>query len=90
MNMTNNNETTMISTGDFFDVKPGDMITRLFYGNEMTLKVAAVDDTLIYAEGGWTFDRATGFEEDAELGMGVAFGVTCSQLIKDKPYGLRR
>jgi hypothetical protein len=67
-------------SGNFMDVKIGDTVTRNFYGYMQPLEVTGVDDILIYTKGGWNFDRATGFEEDPEIGMGVAFGITCSFL----------
>lgn len=66
----------------FTDVGPGDQITRMLAGTiEMTLVVERVDDKLIYAKGGWMFDRQTGVEEDPDLGWGVASGVTGSFLV---------
>lgn len=75
--------TPTASAGNFFDVKVGDTITRLFYGTKMKLTVSQVDERIIHTTGGWMFDRSTGFEHDPDIGMGVDFGVTCSQLIKE-------
>lgn len=73
---------------DFFDVQVGDTVHRLLAGVvRMDLKVTTVTDDLILCgdDGGWTFDRATGIEEDHELGWGVSFGITGSYLVKEYP-----
>lgn len=75
--------TKTIPMGNFFDVKVGDTITRLLHGIKMKLTVASVDERIIHTTGGWMFDRSTGFEHDPDIGMGVEFGITCSQLIKE-------
>lgn len=64
------------------DIEVGDTVTRLFYGTEMNLEVTEITERLIHTKGGWMFDRSTGIEEDPELGIGVEFNVTCSNLIK--------
>lgn len=74
---------------DFRDVKVGDTVTRMLGGQggvEMQLTVTKVDEKLIYCgfadpAQAWTFDRATGIEEDPDLGWGVESGVTGSYLI---------
>lgn len=80
----------------FMNVKRGDKVTRLLAEKvPMELTVVRVDESLIWAtsdgwvdknpdeEPGnfWTFDRATGVEEDDDLGWGVARGVTGSRLV---------
>lgn len=69
-------------TDSFTDIKAGDTVTRYFYGLRQTMKVDHVDDTLIHTEGGWTFDRKTGVEEDPDLGFGLKSGITCSWLVR--------
>ena len=76
----------------FAHVKPGDTVTRLLAGTvSMQLRVAHVDDKLIYAgheyeEGqeypGWTFDRISGAEIDHGLGWGPMYGITGSYLVE--------
>lgn len=69
----------------FSDLKPGDTVTRMLAGVvPMEVTVEKVDDTLIHMVGGWTFDRATGVEEDHELGWGVQFGLTGSFLAQEE------
>lgn len=73
---------------DFFDVAVGETVHRLFAGVvPMDLRVTTVTADLIICgdDGGWTFDRATGIEEDYELGWGVSFGTTGSFLVKEYP-----
>lgn len=85
-----NMETTSVTLQDtFFDVKAGDTVTRMLAGViPLEYLVTKVDDELIYVctlDGnvdGWTFDRATGVEEDHELGWGVKFGISGSYLVK--------
>lgn len=68
--------------GSFDYVRPGDMVRRMLAGTiPMDLLVEKVDDRLIHCHGGWTFDIATGIEEDPEIGWGLAFGVTGSFLV---------
>lgn len=69
----------------FRDLKPGDTITRLISSAKipMIMTVESVDEDLIHMKGGWTFDRATGVEEDHDLGWGVRFGITGSFLVRD-------
>jgi len=70
--------------GAFNDVKIGDTVTRMLAGTiPMKLKVTEVTDTLIVC-GSWSFDRATGVEEDADLEWGVQFGKTGSYLVRDE------
>lgn len=65
----------------FRDLQVGDTVTRMLAGTiPMELTVTEVDDTLIHC-GPWTFDRATGVEEDSDLNWGVAYGVTGSFLV---------
>lgn len=74
---------------DFRSVEVGDTVTRMLGGEggvEMKLKVTKVDENLIYCgfddpAQAWTFDRATGIEEDPDLGWGVESGVTGSYLV---------
>ena len=75
---------------DFSDLKVGDVVTRLLGGKlAMKMKVVQVSEDLITCdaadgfEGGWTFDRKTGAEEDADLQWGVRFGRTGSYLVKE-------
>ncbi len=73
---------------DFYYLKVGDEVTRMLGGKlPMRMKVTAVDDRLITCESGdafgWTFDRKTGVEEDADLRWGVRFGQTGSYLVRD-------
>lgn len=85
----------------FMNVKRGDIVRRQLGGVvPMDLYVVKVDEKLIYAavteaidpekQPGevWTFDRATGLEEDEELGWGIAQGHTGSAL--DPQFGWRR
>ena len=80
--MTMNPEPMKI-TASFMDVKPGDIVTRLFYGVRQQLTVSHVSERIIHTTGGWEFDRSTGIEHDPELGFGVDFGISISQLIRD-------
>lgn len=66
----------------FEHIKVGDTVTRNFYGLLQRMKVTEVTPHLIVAGLGWMFDRETGVEEDPDLGFGVAFGVTCSNLVQ--------
>jgi beta-lactamase class D len=76
---------------DFSDLKVGDVITRMLGGKlPMRMEVVKVSEDLITCNsaddgfaGGWTFDRKTGVEEDADLQWGVRFGHTGSYLIKE-------
>lgn len=73
-----------VESQDFTDLKPGDRATRMLAGTiAVEVLVDKADDTLIYAKGGWTFERNTGFEYDPELSWGTEFGATGSFLIKD-------
>jgi hypothetical protein len=80
---------SVTNLGDFSDVKVGDIVVRLLGGCvEMKLKVTKVDEKLIYATAidavindAWTFDRASGVEEDDVLCWGVKHGATGSYLI---------
>lgn len=66
----------------FKDAQVGDTVTRLISSARvpMELKVTALTPDRIVC-GAWEFDRATGVEEDEELGWGVKFGVTGSYLV---------
>lgn len=77
----------------FMAVKRGDRVRRMLADVvPMDLYVVKVDEKLIYASVSeavdpvqspgmvWTFDRATGMEEDEELGWGVRRGVSGSRL----------
>ena len=74
----------------FMAVKKGDRVRRLLGGQvPMDLTVTHVDGRLIYAGAelngafmGWTFDRATGIEEDEGLGWGVRHGKSGSRLVE--------
>lgn len=69
---------------NFDHVRAGDIVTRMLAGTiPMNLRVAKVDDTLIYCggESAWTFDRKTGIEVDHDLGWGPQYGVTGSYLV---------
>jgi hypothetical protein len=76
--------------GDFSDLKVGDPIIRVLAGMPMKMKVVQVSEDLITCDsadgfkGGWTFDRKTGVEEDADLQWGVRFGRTGSYLTKEE------
>ena len=81
----------------FMNVKRGDIVRRMIGGEiPMDMIVLKVDERLIYAapssavkpEEGWTFDRATGLEEDDDLGWGIMKGKTGSAL--DPQFGWRR
>ena len=72
---------TTINPVDCTGAKKGDTVHRLLAGVvPMDLTVDHISERLIHTKGGWTFDRATGIEEDPELGFGVAFGATGSWL----------
>lgn len=70
----------------FRHLKPGDRFQRMVGGFAyMAMEVDRVDEQLIYAHavggpGGYTFDRDTGVEEDADLRWGVRFGCTGSYI----------
>jgi len=72
----------------FMAVKKGDRVRRvLAESTSMDLDVVRVDERLIYcgaevngAFAGWTFDRATGVEEDEDLGWGILKGTSGSRL----------
>jgi len=67
---------------DFYAVQAGFRVHRLMAGSiPMTLTVTKVTEQLIVCGGGWTFDRRTGIEVDEELGWGVDYGITGSQLV---------
>lgn len=73
----------ILSLVGFCDLKVGDEVTRMLAGTiPMPLRVTAVDQHLIHC-GPWTFDRATGVEEDSDLNWGVKYGVTGSYLVSD-------
>lgn len=70
---------------DFSHLKIGDTVTRMLAGKlPQKMVVAEVNESLITCGGGWTFDRATGVEEDEYLQWGVKFGRTGSYLVEDK------
>jgi hypothetical protein len=82
------------ATIGFMNVKPGDRVRRVLAEQvPMDLYVVKVDERLIYgalsgsvdpdkSSGSvWTFDRATGIEEDEDLGWGMRYGTTGSRLI---------
>ena len=63
----------------FEHVLPGDVVIRMLAGTiPMRLRVAKVDDTLIYCgdfdESAWTFARSTGAKVDHTLGWGPQYG----------------
>ena len=71
-------------------VKVGDIVLRMLAGEvPMKLRVTKVDELLIHCAAldapvdGWTFDRATGVEEDEDLRWGVRFGRTGSYLVEE-------
>lgn len=80
----------------FMNVKRGDRVVRLLAETSpQQLYVVKVDERLIYAalsdsvdpDDGtgapvWTFDRATGVEEDDDLQWGMRYGITGSRLIE--------
>jgi len=74
---------------DFSHLKVGDLVYRSLGGLKMLMEVVNVSDVLITCntangfKGGWTFDRTSGAEEDADLQWGVKFGVTGSYLTED-------
>lgn len=78
----------------FMSVRRGDRVRRLLAESAvMDLYVVKVDEQLIYAaltdaidpetQPGlvWTFDRATGIEEDEELDWGILKGRSGSRLV---------
>lgn len=78
----------------FMAVKRGDRVRRMLADTiPMDLYVVKVDERLIYATISesispdnnsapmWTFDRATGIEEDEQLGWGILRGVSGSRLV---------
>lgn len=66
---------------DFLHLKAGDPVIRVLGESvRMPLIISEVTETQIIC-GLWTFDRATGVEEDPELGWGVAFGKSGSRLV---------
>lgn len=80
---------------NFEHLKVGDQVTRLLAGklpmkmqvtkvNSDTIECSAVkkDGSLTTFEG-WTFDRNSGVEEDADLKWGIKFGKTGSYLIPE-------
>ena len=73
----------------FEDIKPGDIVSRMFGGKPMKLKVTAVDEQYIYCgpdQIGWKFRRDNGAEVDEELDWGSITGNVChtgSYLIKE-------
>jgi hypothetical protein len=79
----------------FDHLKVGDNVTRLMGGSlRMKMVVREIKEDLLVCDcidrdtgkivhGGWTFDRNSGVEEDADLKWGVKFGVTGSVLVKD-------
>lgn len=74
-----------VTAQDFTDVKVGDTVHRMLAGIiPMDLVVGNVDDTLIHCEGGWMFERSTGFEHDPDLGFGSEYGFTGSYLVKEQ------
>lgn len=75
---------------NFEHLKPGDSVMRMLGGTlPMKMVVREVTDELIICDtfegfrGGWTFDRKTGAEEDADLHWGVKYGITGSYLTED-------
>ena len=71
--------------GAFDDLKPGDKVIRMLAGTiPVECTIEKVEDGIIYMHGGWTFDQATGIEEDEDLGWGVKFGHTGSFLVRDE------
>lgn len=69
--------------GPFDYLKPGDIVHRYMYGLVHTVTVESVDDELVHAVGGWTFDVQTGLEEDPEIGIGKTTGIFSTWLIKE-------
>lgn len=73
---------------DFTHVKVGDIVTRMLGGKVPSkLTVTHVSHKLIHCAtpdgtDEWTFDRATGVEEDTELRWGVKFGFSGSYLVE--------
>lgn len=78
------------------DLKVGDKVTRFLGGSrgvKMPMIVTKVDRNIItcgavekdgtVAAHGWTFDRDTGAEEDADLMWGVKFGRTGSYIMME-------
>ncbi len=74
---------------DFSHLVPGDVVIRNLGGSKMRMVVREIQGDLLVCDtesgfrGGWTFDRKTGAEEDADLQWGVKFGRTGSYLIDD-------
>jgi hypothetical protein len=81
---------------NFMHLREGDKVIRLMGGKlRMTMVVREVQADLVVCDaidketksvfrGGWTFDRNSGIEEDADLGWGVSFGRTGSVLINEE------
>ena len=77
-----NNATSVNDPKDFYAVQAGFRVHRLMAGSiPMTLTVTEVTERLIVCGGGWTFDRRTGIEIDEELGWGLDYGISGSQLV---------
>jgi hypothetical protein len=79
----------------FMAVKRGDRVRRMLADSiPMDLYVLKVDERLIYTSVSdaidpdrnsgsvWTFDRATGIEEDEDLGWGIMQGISGSRLVQ--------
>lgn len=74
----------------FNHLKPGDRVVRCMGGLDMQMVVREIKSGLIVCDavqadgsvflGGWTFDPATGAEEDPDLEWGVKYGATGSFL----------
>jgi hypothetical protein len=69
----------------FEHVREGDIVTRIIGGVPMRLRVAMVDEMLIYCgstdERAWMFDRRRGAEVVHRLRWGPAYGRTGSYLV---------
>ena len=75
-------DTSVSNPKDFYAVQAGFRVHRLMAGSiPMTLTVTEVTEQLIVCGGGWTFDRRTGIEVDEDLGWGLDYGITGSQLV---------
>lgn len=83
------------SSMKFGHLKVGDKVVRVMGGTvrmnmvvrevgELLLTCDAIDrDTGKIIKGGWTFDRMTGIEEDADLQWGIKYGRTGSVLLAE-------
>jgi hypothetical protein len=85
---------TTLEPQDFSNVKPGDILTRIFGSGfmESKMRVSAVDDKFIYCDKQndlvlpagsepWKFDKTYGVETDEEEGWGIAYSKVLSRIV---------